>query len=151
MKKILTVMLAAFLLLTGCAGKLTAEEYRELLLESSKAYSSQQWEICVKLLEGDGADFQTMKACVDDARTALEKLSQLDPPVEYSGQHKAICDAMAPEKLWLDTIEKIADNGEFTQELEQEVVQHAEDSEFYEFILATLKRMRDDGVSDELV
>lgn len=144
-------MLAAFLLLTGCAGNLTAEEYRELLLESSKAYSSQQWEISVQLSEGDGADFQTIKTCVGDARAALEKLSQLAPPVEYSGQHKAICDAMTPEKQWLDTIESVADNGGFTQELEQEVIQYAEDSEFYDFILATLKRMRDDGVSDKLV
>lgn len=151
MKRILAVLLTAVLLtLTGCSGELTAEEYRASLSECVQAYSRQQIRIAVEIAKGEETDWDTLKTYVSDGRAALDETSQLNPPVEYSGQHKAICEAMSPEKLWLDAIEKVADNGGFTDELVQEVLLHVSDSEYYDYVIATLKRMRDDGVSSTL-
>lgn len=144
MKKILTVILVTVMLaLAGCAAELSQQEYHDKLMETYRTYNTELLDASAKL--GINASSAEITAAADRAESALAGIEKLNPPAIYSAQHKAICEAMQTERSWLETVRKIAADGN-SDELLDQLATYADSSDFHSQVFSAIKRMREDGI-----
>ncbi|MCH5196856.1 MAG: hypothetical protein J1F28_09075 [Oscillospiraceae bacterium] len=115
-KRISAIFLAfiALLILSGCAPKLTAEEYKDELTSAYNEFMTAHMkisEIMYAVEQGDRTSLENSEfhdAC-EDMESSMERFERMNPPDNYKDKHKRMVKSLDNYRDWIKAVEKFVE------------------------------------------
>ncbi|MCH5208114.1 MAG: hypothetical protein J1F04_04445 [Oscillospiraceae bacterium] len=115
-RRIAAVFLAftALLVLSGCAPKLTAEEYKDELTSAYNEFMTAHMkisEIMYAVEQGDRTSLENSEfndAC-EDMESSVKRFEKMNPPDKYQDKHKRMIKSLDNYRDWIKAVEKFVE------------------------------------------
>lgn len=115
-RRITAIFLAftALLMLSGCAPKLTAEEYKDELISAYNEFMTAHMkisEIMYAVEQGDRTSLESSEfrdAC-EDMESSMKRFEGMNPPDNYQDRHKRLVKSLDNYRDWIKAVEKFVE------------------------------------------
>lgn len=143
-------LMIAVLLLSGCGGRLSAEEYRDALKSQWNEYVSAQMDIVgdIQALDEDGTLFAEFEEHCKGFEKAMDGFGKIQPPNGMDYRHDLLLEALDNEREWLSAVRALtaADTPEEIERAEQRIITAANyENSFPKRYMETLKAISDEA------
>lgn len=141
-------LMIAVLLLSGCGGRLSAEEYGDALKSQYKIYGSAQMDIVgdIRALDEGGTLPAGFEEHCKSFEKAMDGFGKIQPPNGLDYRHDLLLEALDNEREWLSAVRALtaADTPEDIERAEQRIMTAANyENSFPMRLMETLKVISD--------